>query len=233
MTVTFRTAVDQAPEPLAHERPMRVFVFTDRTDALLVCAPDGASVALPEMRPPFTRQSVVATLRDAGITCRVTEGPAGRWTPSILMAKSAAKAEAKQRENLAKASSATILLSSNEPLEQHRADIILRRQAVDETIGRLKAELAEAKRVAYERAVYMERQTWVRKTKRLEDLKAESQALMAALSEVNRKLKDRNVRCQSSPNHAFVRAAFRLLDEETLRRIEIETDAASDAEGTE
>lgn len=203
-----------------NQRPIRVFVFPERPDSLLVIAPEGASeLKLPALSVPFEKGPVAYALGTAGIEARVVETVPGRWSHVMQRAAKDERAERAQQDRLRQAKEAAILKGSAVAEVRERAEAITRKQLVDEEIARLKGQIKEARSKAHTRGVYMDPDRFRRMERRLEELKLESQAIQARLGELKQAEKEANKKLRREETERFVAAARRLLDAETFEEI--------------
>ncbi len=172
--------------------PFRIHVFPDRPEFILIYAPPG-SFQLPRLGSPFVQGEVKEACNLAGLEVRVSEAVPGRWTKAMLKAKSDARAERRQRQNLKVAVEATVLRGASSEDERERAELLLDKQRVDEDLARLKLELREAMNRVHTEGRYMPRREFQRKEARIEQLKLESQAIQVRLSELKAAEKARNI----------------------------------------
>jgi hypothetical protein len=215
---------------------IRIMVFQDRPEALLIVVPDGSppEVQLPTLRAPFTRAGVAMALGDAGIVARVSESVAGRWSTAILQAKNAAKAERRQRDKLQQASSAAVLRG---PDDIDRSRLIERKLVVDADIPVLKTKIGAAKAAAATRGVFMPPAQFRALESKLSTLQAESLAIQVKLGELKKagKEKSRETRKEDEVRfeRRFIRIAKEILDEETFAEIVDEAEGGEDDEDAE
>lgn len=198
---------------------LRLMVFGDRPDCLLVTAPDGPLV-LPTLLVPFTKYDVAKTLGDAHIKARVSDGTPGRWTASLNQLRKADRAERGQQQRQREATEAVLLRGSNVADMRTRSEAIAAKHDVDDRIRLLKAQVAEAKTKAATRGEFMNPTQFRGLESRLSDLKDESQALQTLLGRIRDKERADNVVLHNQENDAFRKAAHKILPPETLAAIE-------------
>jgi len=192
---------------------MRLMLFPDRPDTLLVHSDDG-EVRLPTLTAPFDKVSVTSACKAAGLDVRVIESVPGRWTFSMSQARQAKMSELRQRENLRIATLATQLRGSDSPLLQDRSQALLRKADVDTEISETKLKLSAAKDNLRIRGKYMDTNEYRRLEKKFEILKQESQSLQTRLGELRDAQKKINIAATESRDSRFRRLAKEILDPE-------------------
>lgn len=201
-------------------RPLRVFVFSDRPDSLLMIVPESTTeVLLPELTAPFTKEGVARAFGEAGLLARVVESVSGRWTHAMTKADRDAKAvraaEAMQRE----AAEAVVLKGSTVPLIRERAVAMERKLAVDAEIRELKLEIGKAKSDAFTKRLYMKPEKFRGLEQRLTNLKVESQALQAKFTELRATEKGKGNKAGRSDAQRFMDAAADMLSPEVYAMV--------------
>lgn len=195
---------------------IRVMVFRDRPDCLLVHVPEGASVAFPSLSPPFTVESVREACRAAGVEVRVTEAiKAGRWTDSINKLRMAERAERASKNRLAESvAHAAAASSPDTPLFAHRKHLIEQKTAVDDELRKLRAELGEARSMAHLHGVFMDPAVFRRKNARVTQLSNESLSLQNVLTELKDRIKEQNRQRSQDSRERFIRLAQKRMPQE-------------------
>lgn len=188
---------------------MRVMVFRDRPDCLLVHAPEGSDMALPPLSPPFTVESVRTACRAAGVEVRVTEAiKAGRWTDSINKLRGAERAERASKSRLAESvAHAAAAASAETPLFAHRKHLIEQKTAVDDELRSLRAELGEARSIAHLHGVFMDPADFRKKNARVAYLSNESLSIQNVLTELKDRIKEQNRQRSQDSRERFIRLA--------------------------
>jgi hypothetical protein len=218
-------------------RAIRIFVFPERPDALLVHVPEGKPLALPVLSTPFVKGEVSSACKLAGVDVRVRESTPGRWTPALERAKNDERGEIAQRQRLREATEAKILADTGDPIFKDRAEVLRRKHLVDEEIGRLKTQIGDAKASVRARGVYMDPHAYRRLEAKLAGLKVESQALQARLGELREAEKERDRAAHDAERSTFlgrfVEAAREMLDPETFAEIVAAANEAADGDDEE
>lgn len=173
---------------------------------------------MPRVRSPLSKHAVATALAKEPGQIRIMEGPAGRWTESVLKARAAAAAERHQRQTLKEHRNAAMLLTSNDDIEKRRAELILKQRAVTDALIVAKAKHAKAKSNAYE-GRYMKPSAFRQLEAELVDLKQQSVALNVALGEIKKDIKERNIERSRSENDFFRTAAKQLLEDGVFAKI--------------
>ena len=213
------------PIPGTPGSPVRIMVFPERPEALLVLIDEDAEgvLVLPSLPVPFSRAGVVEAAREAGFLARVVEGVPGRWKASIVRAASDARAERGQRQRQQESTYAMLARGAVDPEMRERGDLLQRKQRIDETIVTLKAKVGEAKSAARTSSAYMDPTAFRALEDQVRQLGLESQALQAHLGELKRSEKDRNRELSRVENERFGRrflaAARDMLEPDVYERL--------------
>lgn len=195
-------------------RPLRVMVFPDRPDVLLVYVPVGQQFWIPSLQTPLTRNVVAQALRDHDIAARVVESTAGRFTRALARAQQDAKAErgSKEREREAAACVQIHMSPTATTYEKKRAELIAEKHKVDDELRTLKAEIGRAKATAFTSGKYMAVSEYRGKEERAADLATLSLAIQNRLSS----LKQAKIAAEAALGPArekrFIQAVKALLD---------------------
>ena len=221
--------------------PLRLMIFEERPDCLVVYVPDGTgAVRLPSLPYPFTKQRIDAAMRDADQEYRLTVGTPGQWMKSGAILKSAARAERNQRAELERAVQKAQARGATSLYAASRAEALAQKQAVDGSLRELKLKLGRVKAEAYTRQTYLPVTEYRALERRVEALKDESQALQVRISEVRRQEHAENEAesrrqepARRTYAQAFLRVASKTLPEDMLQRIhglvaELEADDEGD-----
>ncbi len=195
---------------------IRLFVFPQRPDFLLVYAPGGATFSLPLLTVPLTRTMVSQAMAKTGQSYTVSETTPGRWQHAMTMAVNAERGESRQRQLAVEATQAALLRSSNNPIVRERSEVILHKQEVDERIRALKDKIAKAKKDAFEKGKYMPRSAFVGLERELHDKQNESVALQSTLRTLREDEKRENL-ARSAAN-AAAKVAYRETHAHVFRR---------------
>lgn len=207
---------------------VRVTLFEDRTDALLLVVPEleRGDLVLPALRYPFDQAQLAKTLGDAGIKNVVKLERSGRWTQALNRARSDQRAARGARENELRAARAADLARSKLPADQERARLMVEKLEVDERVRDLREQLGRARSGARD-GKYMDPKRYRDLEERLDQAKTRSQAIQLRLSELKREAREESTRSQDNLNALFVREAMRVLGEQKFHEI---MDAALEAQ---
>jgi len=205
-------------------QPVRMSVFPNDPNILLLYAPEPGEVVLPTLKAPFVKAEVLVACKAVGLTVRVTDDVLGKPMREIAnQRKKDDRAERGQQQTLQVARVAGMLSSANSPIIRERAEIIKKKLVVDEQLGKLRTRLADSKCAAYQTGKYLPAAEFQAMMKRVDLLKAESQALQLELGALKRREKAENIaackRDDASDARAFVEASKTVLDRETYLAI--------------
>ena len=216
--------------------PLRVMIFNDRPDTLLLIAPEGATeIVLSPIPLPVTKGGVAEALSLAGIDARVSESVPGRWTTAITQARNAGRAERGQQQRQREATEAAFLRGSAASGVRDRAEAIAMKLVVDEKIRVLKAEIGHIKSVAFTQGVFIPSSEFRAKERLLDQLKGDGQALQTKLGGLKTQEKKKN---QALDGESLRRAVRELVSDEQWglildRKKEIEEVLFAEAEEAE
>jgi hypothetical protein len=193
--------------------PIRVFVFSDHPEALLIVTQEGdeGTVALPPLAAPFERQAVAKALGDAHVNARVGERTSGRYSGVLHRTAREARNEVAQRQNEREAADARMFALASDPDLQERGKLILRKQAVDEQLRGLKEKIGQAKSAAYAERRYLPAQEYRQMEVDLDALKTESLALQARLGELKKAEKERNRKIWEAEQGTFLKRFYEVV----------------------
>jgi hypothetical protein len=219
-----------APDAATTTEPVRLLVFADAPDCLLIEAPPGATVTLPALRAPFDMATVRDACHAAGSVVRVAEGTTtGQWTAAMARLRNDAKTERRQRAALEMDAHIAQLRKKGDAESVRRADLHEEKIAVDERLRACKNALTEAKTAAVTRGVYMEATKFRALERDLEEAKHRSQEIQATLAKLNAARYEVNAASSKEASlrfcERFLRVAKVFLDREDYEDI---VDAARD-----
>jgi hypothetical protein len=208
----------------------RLILFGDSPDALLIVATE--PVRLPPVAPPFTRESVVGSCKEAGVGFRLVEMPkAGRWTDAMKRARADARAEARQQQHAEQSAQATLLRGALSPHVRDRAEVIAKKLEVDAKVRELKEQLSEIGRQP--RGLSQDK-AFQRTASHLERMRQESQALQVRLGEIKKAEREASQAHEGTRfrkwHRRFVASVKDLLGEEEFREVVEEVNAMLEAE---
>lgn len=197
---------------------VRVTVFPDRAECILLHVSEGQEVALPALKSPFRKAEIAAVLKRAGIRCDVTESVPGRWTQA---ASKMALEERAERHQIQRQKEATMLAldRSGSPLARTRAEALAKKHVVDDRIREIKAWLAQARTNFHTRGLYKDPVEYRGKEHELLRLKEDSQALQTRLGELREQEKAQNRVAEREEGDRFRAAAHKVLTAEQLEAV--------------
>jgi hypothetical protein len=201
----------EATTALSDEK-LRLVVFPDQPEFLVVFVPDGARLRLPECLSPFRKRDIVNGLADLGVVANVREGQPGRWTQSFQKMQNDAKAERGQKQRLREAADAHFGMRSADAATRDRSALMQEKHDADDQIRKLKAELQAARGRAARDGQYMDPGEYRKKEQRLGRLKQRSQALQTELGNAKKKR-------HANWAQTFYAAAQEALTEEEMQRV--------------
>jgi hypothetical protein len=201
---------------------VRVMVFSDRPDALLIlAAEDESEVRLPSpLAVPFVKTEVAMAFGDAKTKANVFESVAGRWTAALTKARRDERAERAQQQAVREATEATLMKGSSSKLVRSHAEAIAKKLEVDESIRVLTRQDKEARSRAATRGVYESPKVFREREARLASLRLESQALQARMGELRKQEKRQNLLLAIEGRDWFKKAAHELLDGDLFAQVE-------------
>lgn len=185
-------------------RPIRVMVFPQRPDVLLVYVPEGQELWLPRLPTPFDRFEVARVLGDAEVKARVAESTLGRFATAFekafLDAQLVERAQNAQRQRELEAAKRVEILHSPTATTTalKRIALIEEKLKVDEEIRQLKTLIGRAKADVVSRGVYQDPVKFRRNEKRLADLQTMSLAMQAELGQLKKQLAAENVAIEAA-----------------------------------
>lgn len=171
---------------------LRVTVFKHDDDFLLVYAPDVAIVEIPDLEPPFTKESVQRAFTEEGLEVHVTEDVIGRELRELLrIRRSDQRAERSQKLRMEEAAHAAEARGSLDPTLQEKGAILLRKQEIDEELRQVKLKIRVAQDKVASNGRYMPRSEYQQLLHQEGTLKQDSQACQVRLSQLRKANKGR------------------------------------------
>lgn len=202
------------------ENPIRIVLFEDNPNTLLVHADEGVSLELPECMAPFDKDTLAKAASKAGLEVRITVEPkAGRWSSSIRRRQSDQKAERKQKHKLQTETVALQQRLGDDPMLRDRARLIARKQEVDEQLRAAKIHMAKVKADVAEYQRFIPQKEYNALEQLIADLKSQSVGLQGQLGVIKETLVQRNIDGNNSINKRFVDLAKQILDEDEFAEL--------------
>lgn len=209
-------------------RPLRIMIFPDNPQTILIHVPEGQSLWLPILATPFDLDAICQALDDRDVPHVTTEGDPGRWWRNASQQENEEKADRlNQQKHEEVARRVHITTSPNATtIEKQRAELMLEKVKADEEIRQLKAEISKAKADAYS-GTYLPPLVFQTKRQRLADLQTVSLALQGRLGELRRQQKAQNVELNNdkSREERFIQKAKRHLSRDQFLTIWAEVNA--------
>ena len=178
------TTTKPPPMPCAFDaRPLRITLFPEHPQTILIYVPDGQSLWLPTLPTPFDCAVVSAALDDRDVPHDTRVGERNRWWRNIKQSEDEEKAVLKQRKLEAEAERVRIHLSQTaDTLEKQRLEVVLMMHKVDSEIRQLKRGPANVTTLDANTLSDANQ----RRTQRLADLQTTSLALQQKLTELKK-----------------------------------------------
>lgn len=221
------------PMPCAFDpRPLRITLFPEHPQTILIYVPEGQALWLPTLPTPFDLDVVCDALDAHDVPHDTREGDRNRWWRNLKQSENAEKAVLgqQQREEEAARHVQIHLSQTATTFEKQRSEIVLLKHKADDEIRQLKVQIGRVKATAATRGVYEPPDVFRKREQRLADLQTTSLALQRKLGE----LKAQQHQRLSSKGHEerFVQKAKKLLTREQFLAIwaEIEAEEASEAQ---
>lgn len=194
-------------------RPVRVMLFPDKPQAILIHVPGGQSLWLPPLATPFDLDAVCGALDDHDVSHVTTEGDAGKWWVNATQQEKEEKAEraSQEKQQLAERMVRIKLSPAATTFEKQRAELVLEKQKADDELRRLKLAISKAKSNAYLQGTYLTTRDFREKQQRLADLQMVSLALQARLGELRRQRSEAARDSEESRQRRFIEKAKRYL----------------------
>lgn len=215
-----------SPMPCAFDpRPLRISLFPEHPQTILIYVPEGQSLWLPTLPTPFDLDVVSDALDARDVPHNTREGDRDRWWRNIKQSEGderATQGQLKRAEEAAR--QVQIHLSPDATsLEKQRAEVILLKHKIDDEIRQLKVQVGRAKANAATRGVYEPPDVFRRREQRLADLQTSSVATQKKLGELRAQQRQRPV--SNNREERFVTKAKRYLTREQFMEIWTEIDA--------
>jgi hypothetical protein len=202
-------------------RPLRVMVFPDRPDVLLIYVPEGQELWLPRLKTPFDRHVVAMALNDVDIDARVRESVPGRYKGALTQALSDHRSEDGSRRREEEAARAARVKTSKEATtyDLKRRELVEEKAKTDAQLRALKEEVGHTKAVAATTGNYMPVSTFRNKTDRIADLQNKSLAIQHQLGQLRRTEAAFNVERSKRREESFVSVAKEHLSKEEFKML--------------
>ena len=221
------------PMPCAFDpRPLRITLFPEHPQTILIYVPEGQALWLPTLPTPFDLDVVCDALDAHDVPHDTREGDRNRWWRNIQQSENAEKSVQgqQQREEEAARHVQVHLSPAATTIDKQRSEIVLMKHKVDDEIRQIKVQIGRAKANAAVRGVYEPPDVFRQREQHLADLQTTSIALQRKLGA----LKWQRHQHQSSKGREerFVQKVKRHLTREQFMAIwaEIDSEDASEAQ---
>jgi hypothetical protein len=167
-------------------RPLRITLFPEHPQTILIYVPDGQALWLPTLATPFELDAVSDALDGHDVPHDTREGDRNRWWRNIKQSENEENSVIAQRQREEEAAKhVQIHLSPTATtLEKQRAEIVLMKHKVDDEIRQLKVQIGRVKANAATRGIYEPPTVYRNREQRLADLQTTSIALQQKLAEI-------------------------------------------------
>lgn len=199
-------------------RPLRITLFPEHPQTILIYVPTGQRLWLPTLPTPFDLDVVSDALDDHDVPHDTREGDRNRWWRNLAQTENDEKAARGQAQREAEAARhVQIHLSPTaNTLEKQRSEVILMQSKVDDEIRQLKVQRGRAKADAATRSIYESPGVYRQREQRIADLQTTSIALTRRLIEL-KALRQQNAEAETR----------KLAELKTLRRQNAAAEARS------
>ncbi len=225
MTVSTKPLIPCAFDP----RPLRITLFPEHPQTILIYVPDGQTLWLPTLATPFDLDAVSDALDAHDVPHDTREGDRNRWWRNVKQSENDDKSQRAQQQREAEAARHVQihLAPTATTFEKQRSEIVLMKDKVDNEIRQLKVQIGRAKANAATRGIYEPPAVYRQREQHLADLQTTSLALQRKLAE----LKGQQHRHASSRGREerFIQKAKRHLTREQFLAIWAEIDAEEEA----
>ena len=222
----------KSPMPCAFDpRPLRITLFPEHPQTILIYVPEGQSLWLPTLPTPFDLDVVCDALDAHDVPHDTREGDCNRWWRNLKQSEDTEKsvlAQQKREEDAAR--HVQIHLSPTATtFEKQRSEIVLLKHKVDDEIRQLKVQIGRTKANAAVRGVYEPPDVFRQREQHLADLQTTSIALQRKLGEL--KGQQHQQLSSKGREERFIQKAKRHLTREQFMEIwaEIDSEDASEA----
>lgn len=217
----------KTPTPCAFDtRPLRITLFPEHPQTILVYVPEGQTLWLPALPTPFDLDMVCDFLDEKDVPHDTREGDRNRWWRNIKQSANDAASEQGALQRAAEAERLVrIHLSSTATTEEkQRAEVVLMKYKVLDELRELQAERKKITRNALTYAVCKDTKVFRDREDRIADLKRVVIALDKKLSGFGAKRREQAQANRSNREQRFIEKAKRLLSREQFLAIWKEID---------
>ena len=212
-------------------RPLRITLFPEHPQTILIYVPAGQTLWLPTLPTPFDLDVVCDALDDRDVPHDTKEGDRNRWWRNLKESEDTDKSvlRQQQREDEAARHVQVHLSPTATTFEKQRSEIVLMKHKVDDELRQLKVQIGKAKSNAATSGVYEPPSVFRQREQRLADLQTTSLALQKKLGEMKERQHQRSV--SNNREERFVQKAKQYLTKEQFLAIWAEIDAEEEQAG--
>jgi hypothetical protein len=205
-------------------RQLRITLFPEHPQTILIYVPDGQSLRLPALPTPFDIDTVCDILDDHGIPHDAKEGDRNRWWRNLKQSENEDKSVQgiRQREAEAARHVQIHLSPVATTFEKQRSEVFLMKCKAEDELRQLKAEASRARANAATRRVYEPADVYHQRARRIVDLQTTVIALQKKLGDL--KAQQHRERKVANREELFVQKAKRHLTREQFLAIWKEID---------
>jgi hypothetical protein len=224
------------PLPCAFDaRPLRITLFPEHPQTILIYVPDGQLLWLPTLPTPFNLDVVCDALDAHDVPHDTREGDRNRWWRNLKQSEGDDKSTLaqQQREEEAARHVKIHLSQAATTLDKQRSEVVLLKDKIDDEIRQLKVQIGRAKTNVATRGIYEPPAVFRHREQRLADLQTSSLAFQKKLGELREQKKHQNLTQPSNSSKGrealFVQKAKSHLTREQFLAIWAEIDAETNA----
>jgi hypothetical protein len=216
-------------------RPLRITLFPEHPQTILIYVPEGQALWLPTLPTPFDLDVVCDALDAHDVPHDTREGDRNRWWRNLKEPEDEEKSVRvqRQREDEAARHVQVHLSPTASTSDKQRSEIMLMKHKVDDEIRQLKVQIGRAKAAAATRGIYEALNVFRSREQRLADLQTTSLALQRKLAEMKalrrQNAESRHREGPRSREEIFINKAKRYLTRDEFMSIwaEIEAEEAT------
>jgi len=203
------------------ERPIRILVFPDRPDVLLVTVPEGQELWLPRLPTPFERDAVARALMDVEVKARVGESVPGRYKEALAKMDRDSKEFDAAKQRVADAVRHVTITASPgaTTAEKQRSELAGSKHEIDAEIRQLKVDISNAKSAAYRKKHFLPPVKFRAMEARLANLQTMSIAVQEKLRVLKQQAHAARNAGETSRGERFLEAAKKVLSKEQYLQV--------------
>lgn len=200
---------------------IRISVFSDKPNFILVFAPDNTEVLLPILSSPFTKDDVERRCRKSGINASVRITGDRRWQQEMkvqLNNEKSVKIKTQKERELVKAT--RMVFTGTDDLHRERGEVILLKQRIEEEMEKVQNDINNAKKNRMLHGIFLPKGVFIGMTDKLSSLKKEKLAIDLRLGEIKKKIREMNVKKSLNFQDMFLFHAKQILSPDVYSEIE-------------